>query len=221
MPEYNKFNRNISIFRKYPLAIKSDMMNLMYRKSDNKNIRKRFRDDLEDNEMVYFILQNKFGIKDDLEDIIDFFFIEPMDNIYSKILESDEEWNNFRLFMLEFYGLSKESESGDDEVRKFAKLKRFLDEKKGRAITFEVMYTFVMQWYKPWEIEKLTIYQFNKFFGRMVKLENHRTTRLYKTVDSKGDIDVVNYLAPNEEEREANFLNLSDIDLESKTEKHI
>lgn len=222
MDEWDEMMGYISLLKKYPEAIKQDLFELAIKKIENRKNLKRFRDELNDNNMVYFILQDKYSLGKRVYEMLDFLFIETHEYIESIIFESDESWNEFRLYLLDFYGWNQESESGDETVRHFQKLSRYLDEQKGRTISYETMYTIVMEWYTPEEIDKLTLYQFKKFFDRMVKKESHRTTALFKTVDAKGDYEVVNYLESNSKEREISFLNITGKDVgNNKIEKKI
>ena len=216
MSEWDTMMECISLLNKYPDAIKNDLLQLMIKGTNNKKILKRFRDNLMEHDVVYFMLQDKFKLGTKINSIIDFLFIEKSEYISSIIFESDESWNEFRLYILDFYGWNQESESGDEEVKRFQDLKKYLDKEKGRQISYEVMYTVVMEWYSPEQINNLTIYQFRKFFDRMVKKESHRTTALFKTVDSTGDYEVVNYLESEEKERKISFLNITGSDVGDK-----
>jgi len=223
MNEWDKMMEYISLLRKYPDAIKQDLFELKLQHESNKNILKRFREDLNKHDAVHFILQDKFKVGKRVREMIDFFFIETNEYLDGIIFDSDNSWNEFRLYMLDFYGWGSDSESGDETVRHFQKLKSYLDNVKGRAISFETMYTVVMEWYNPKDINELTVYQFKQFFNRMVKKESHRTTALFKTVDSKGDLEVVNYLESDIKERKISFLDISgsDVGKDNKTEKSI
>lgn len=216
MADWDEMMRCISLLRKYPSAIKSDLLRLVLNATDNKKILKRFRDDLFEKDVVYFMLQDKFKLGSNVQEIIDLLFLETVDSFDSMVFDSDESWNKFRLYILDFYGWGTDSESGDEEVKRFQDLKRYLDKEKGREITYETMYTVVMEWYTPEQINDLTIYQFKKFFDRMVKKESHRTTALFKTVDASGDYEVVNYLESGEKEKKISFLNIAGSDVGDK-----
>jgi len=219
MDEYDEFSKHINIFKQYPLKIKTDLMNLLRINSDNNELIQEFGNELSNNELVYFIKNNTFGLLDDIKNIINFFFIESSKDFYDTILKSDNNWNEFRFFMLDIFDLSRDSKSSDETIQMYDMFRDILNEKKGKTITYKTMYTVVMREYSPKQINNLTIIQFKSLFNLMVKLENHRTTRLYKTVSN--DVEVVNWLSDDSIKRKKQLINLEDLNFDDENKAEI
>lgn len=191
--EYEKFIPYISFLKKYPRTIKSILFNMKVNETDDYEKRGSYKNDLDNNDLVYFIIKNDYGLKDSLNDMLNFIMDDYDSSIYTTILESDDSWDEFRKFILSFNGIIVEDESDDPEIRKFDEYSRALKEAKGQTVDFESIYTSILvrTGMDTNQINNLTIYQFYSIFKRIGAFFNYETSTLYKTVDSKGTINVI------------------------------
>lgn len=191
--EYEEFIPYISLLKKIPATLKSILFKMVVDSTDDYDKRAIYKDQIDNNDIVYFMKRNDFGLRDSVDELLDFIMESYDEEVYTIIFNSDEDWDEFRRFILDFNGITVQEESDDAEIQKFDAYSQALKEAKGEAINFESIYTsiIVKTGMIPEQINKLTIYQFYSIFRRIGAFFNYETTTLYKTIDTSGKIKVV------------------------------
>jgi len=196
--DYPKITSHLALLKKSCQKIKINILNIFMSGTDNKDAIKEFRQELKDNELVYFIRENVLGLKNDIYEIIDYMFEEYDEDLIDVIFSSDAEWDKFRKFILKLNGFTINPE--DERVKPKSQLElmfdlaeKVMEEKKGNVTDFHAMYTSILveTGMTPDEINNLTINQFFSVFRRIGKFKRYETTTLFKTVDSSGKIKII------------------------------
>jgi hypothetical protein len=152
------------------------------------------KEDLENNTLFRCIQTNVFKLKDAYGEI----FKELMPNDYSddffyKNVTSQVEFDELRRLILSFNRIEYREKNPNPEIERGFKMKEWLASKKGNVITFDSMYTSLCVNSKPHDINDYTLSQFYGSFKRLEMFKLYDTTTLYKTVDSKDKVKVVEW----------------------------
>lgn len=190
--EYEEFMQYITLLKKDYKVLKSSLFSLSIQHYDNPDDRKKFKNMLDNNDAGDYIRNNIFGLKQSINNLLDFIMLENKDDIIEYISQSNDTWDEFRNFVLEFNGINTKDDTADKEMQKFDQYRRALNKAKGQAIDFESMYTSLIVGANltPEQINHLTVYQFNRIFSRLSAFKNYDTSVLFKTVDTSGDIEI-------------------------------
>ena len=106
-------------------------------------------------------------------------------------ISTKEEYDDLVLLIKWVHGLPVEMENPNPVIAKLDKVKKTVMS-GGQDINFDTMYStvWIATGNKP---DDMTLYQFQELFHRFSMIKQYETSTLFKTVDSKGTIDVMNW----------------------------
>lgn len=232
--QYPKIAKYLPLLKSSTNKTKSNLLQLMIRNYDNKEQREQFENLIKSEDLVFFIRNNTFQIKQNIDELLDIIFEKRHKKLEDVIFNSDEEWNVFRKKVLDINGFSvddnEEEREKSDLERLFDTAEEVINEKKGLATDFDAMYTSILveTGMQPKEINNLTINQFFTIFRRIGKFKQYETARLFKTVDASGKIKIIPWSTIDKHNKEnedklvkltslASKLNIGGVDLKNKT----
>ncbi len=121
-------------------------------------------------------------------------FIEDYDkeNFVHKFTDVSE-FESFRRLVLRYNGIIVEEPNPNPQIRQFQMFKKKMNESRGSVIDFETVFTSLVVGcgMSVTEVNELTLYAFYSIFSRLQLFQQHDDTVLFKTVDAKGDIEVI------------------------------
>ena len=215
--EYDKLNDYQVILNSYEKALKIYLFNILKSQTDNVDIINRFGKELSENNICYFIWQNKFGILDKMKELLKLIMIDYDNNILPIILESVESLSRFQTYVYEFNGFyNQQKKSGNTVVDNYQQLESELNSSKGKVVTFEDMYVVVLLFKSEEEINNMTIYRFKRLFSTILKKHNDVILNIFNSQGAKIDID--NWFNKTEQS-DSKWIGLGDIDFKEKSEK--
>lgn len=104
------------------------------------------------------------------------------------LIETDEELEYYRNLIKKINCINIEKPNPNLEIERFNRFRRFLQSKKGEAITFEAIYTSV--WaavgQKP---NDMYIYELYALFNRIAQFKQYDTTTLFATISGEVKIE--------------------------------
>lgn len=190
----------------YPLLTSTDnkMKGILFKNSrrmiSSEEVLKDVMKRLKNNDYITLVHENFNGIKQAYLDLFDFLLIDFKEEDLYKIMKDTDTWFENRKTLALFNGLPLEDTSGNEEIARFQRMKRAMNEVKGNSVNFESIYTSVMTYtgYTDKQINKMTLYSFYAVFHRMSQFKSHEVSALFKTVDYSGNIDIQSWYEPKD-----------------------
>lgn len=194
--EYPSIEGGIGVLKMADWEVRST---LKKRIKDNP-IAKEMVDDLQKLPMYQCVQNNIMGLRDTFNNIFSKFIIDYDQSKFLFKFKSQQDFDDFRMLILDYNGIDYIVWEKNPELRYFQKLKLYYNNATGKTVNFDSMFTsLVATGHKPHDINDFTLNQFYSSFKRLQFFKAHDTTTLYKTVDSKNKIDVVEWFAPSKE----------------------
>jgi len=148
-------------------------------------------------EMSYLscIQSNVYGLRKLYDDLLKLFIYDYEENKTIYKITNQDEFDDLRKLILEYNAIPYKKKSQNSEIEKFNLMKEWMDRKKNGTIDFDSIYTSVAKEFglKPHDINDLTLLQFFRYFKRIEIFKNYETSTLFKTVDSKDQIKIINW----------------------------
>jgi len=156
------------------------------------------KSDFKRNEFITNIRNNVCGIRDEYLKIFKIFIIGFEDKFFWEI--NTNEFNNLRKLVLDFNDIFLYEANPNPEIERYNRMKSYMAFKKGKLLVFDTIFTTLMSGigggHSVDDINNMTIRQFHSLYKRIEFIKAYDTTTLYKTVDTKGDIEIVGWDMP-------------------------
>jgi len=169
--------------------------------------------DLENNELIVCIRLNLFGLKDNYLRVFSMFIDNFEEISFWKMTQT--EFDNLRKLILKFNKIHLYEANPNSRIERYNRINSYIAFKKSRMLEFDTMFSALMIGIgggkTPDEINNLTLRQFNSAYDRITLVKGYETTTLYKTVDSKDSVKIVDWDASfravkGDEEKEYNSI---------------
>jgi hypothetical protein len=110
---------------------------------------------------------------------------------------TQSQFDNLRRMMLDFNNIQYHEKNPNPRIEQFNRIKPFIASRTGGVIEFDTVFTTLMTkeggGHLPSDINNLTIRQYYLAFKRVEFNKAHDTTILFKTVDSKDGVKIVDW----------------------------
>lgn len=193
-----------------------EIKSIILKEIDNDENYTHIRNQLNEKTLIQCIQKNIYGLRDVYNGIFKEVFLDfdEKNMIYS--ITSDEEFLELKSKILQFNGIKPKKKSKNPEIEKYNKMREFLMKSKNGDVDFSAMYTSMIAFcgLKPHDINDFSLHQFFEVFKRLEMGKAFDTTTLFKTVDSKDKIKIINWYQSTLIEKESNgqiFNSLDDL----------
>lgn len=205
--EYPVMATDISILKMADWELKS-----LLKKQINGNVlADSVMSDLSTLPLYQCIQNNVFGLKNKYSDIFSKIVVDYDDKFLYKF-KSQDDFDNFRMMILDYNGIDYIVWQKNPELRYYQKLELYFNKATGKSVDFDAMFTSLMAiGHKPHDINDFTLKQFYSAFKRLQYFKAHDVTTLFKTVDSKNKIEIVEWFASSKEKDASNDKLVDDI----------
>jgi len=191
-----------------------EIKNQILKSVETKEIRDKIKSDFDNNSFITCVRNNVCGLRNEYIRIFSMF----IDDFEKKFIWtiSQEEFDRIRKLILELNNITHQEKNPNEEIERFNKMKNFMNRAKGGVLEFDTIYSTLMTkeggGLLPSEINSLTMRQFYLAFKRVEFNKAHDVTTLFKTVDSKDTIKIVDWnQSSREEEQVIEFDSLDDL----------
>lgn len=211
--DYFKYIGEIDFIKKQDWEVKNQVL-IELRKADEDTF-KLVKEDFDKNNFMTCIRNNVAGLRDQYNRVFSVFIHNfNSDRFYWTLTKS--ELDDLRKLILDFNHIQYYEKNPNPEIEKFNRLSRNHASVKSGTIDFDTVFSTLMTkeggGYLPSQINNLTIRQFYLAFKRVEYNKANEMTILFKTVDAKGDIEIVDWNRSFREAEEDNtFENLDDM----------
>lgn len=172
------------------------------------------KDDFDKFDFMTCVRNNVMGLRTEYTKT----FSSLIDNFNEKSLWTMgfSDWNKLRRLILDFNDVYYREANPNPKIERYNKMKDYMNSQKGSTIEFDAMYSLLMTkeggGHQPSEINEWTYRQFSSAFKRIQFTKAHEVTTLFKTVDTKDSIDIVEYYKTfREEETEVLYGSVDEI----------
>ena len=127
---------------------------------------------------------------------------------------TQSEFDDFRKLILSFNGVEFVEANPNPEIQKFNIMKSIINRSKGSQVTFYSIVTSVavVGGFRPHDIVDFTLFQLYAYFKRIEFFKMYDTTTLYKTVDAKDSIKIIDWFkSAKDKEEEKLYDDVSDL----------
>jgi len=163
---------------------------------------KELIEDFQNEEFINILRYNILGVRDRYNNIFKKFVINFDEKCYWKM--TSREFKEFRKLILDYNAINYYERNPNPEIEKFNLIKFYIAQKKGQNITFDIIYTTLMSGlgggHSGEHINNMTTRQFYHLFKRIEFIRMNEITTLYKTVDTKDAIKVIEWSSPIEKD---------------------
>lgn len=175
-------------------------------------------EDLTSKPLIECIQTNTRGLREKYSDILSKLMIGFEGGKFFERFTSQKEWDDFRKMILDYNGISYIDWNPNPKIRYFQRLEIFYNQRTGKSVDFDAIYTsLITVGHKPHDINDFTLYQFYQAFHRLQAFKMYDTTTLYKTVDSKGTIEVIDWFKSSREKKEEkSYVSMDDLKKEKE-----
>jgi hypothetical protein len=150
--------------------------------------------DLSTKPLINCIQLNTAGLRTKYGEVFSKFMIDYEGDKFFERFKTQSDFDSFRNAVLDFNGIDRVEWNPNPELRRFQRLEQHFNKMSGRSVDFDAMFTSLMAiGHKPHDINDFTLYQFNSAFKRLQMFKMYDTTTLYKTVDAKGRIEIIEW----------------------------
>lgn len=159
--------------------------------------------DLKSNGFLVCVQNNVFQLRSQYLEIFNIFVDDFEDKYLWEMGQDEFDW--FRKLILAFNGVEYTEANPNPEIQKFNIMKSIISRSKGSQVTFDAIVSSVGVGcgLKPHDIADFSLYQLYAYFKRLEFFKMYDTTTLYKTVDSKDSIKVIDWFKSAREKEEA------------------
>ena len=189
--EYPKTSRWIEFLKLEPWEVKK----LVTERAKGELIEDDIISDLEDNSLLACIQTNVAQLKSVYGEILsELMPYDYSEDFFYKNVTTQSEFDDLRKLILQFNSIQVREKSQDKEVERYNVLRELMNKAKGKSIDFEAQYTCLCAiGHKPHDINDFTLSQFFGTFKRIELFKLYDTTTLYKTVDSKDKVEIIEW----------------------------
>jgi hypothetical protein len=148
------------------------------------------------------IQNNLLGLRDKYNSIFSKIILdfEPSKFLYR--FKSQEDFDTFRLLILDYNGIDYVVWKKNKELRYHQKLEMMYNQATGKAVDFDAMFTSLTAiGHKPHDINDFTLSQFYSTFKRIQFFKAHETSTLFKTVDSKNKVEIIEWFTSSKSDK--------------------
>ena len=166
------------------------------------------KEQLNDSSFLVCIQNNVFKLRDHYSQIFEL-FVEDFDPKFFHTVSDQEQFDNLRKLILSYNGIEFVETNPNPEIQRFNRMKLLINKSKGAHIDFDSMYTSICVGLcmKPHDVNDLTMYQFYALFNRLQFFKSYDTSTLYKTVDAKDKVKVIEWFKSTKEKEEETLYN--------------
>lgn len=189
--EYPNLISKLSVLSMEPWEVKATILKEIKNDESYSHIRKQ----INEKSFIECVQKNVYGLRDVYNDIFKCVFSEFNEKSMIFKIKDDEEFDKVRKKILEFNGIKVRKKSKNPEIEKFNKMKDLLKKSKNGDVDFDAMYTSLIAFcgLKPHDINDFSLIQFFNTFKRLELGKAYDTTTLFKTVDSKDKVEIINW----------------------------
>ena len=179
-----------------------EISNTIIREVKGTKVEELITKDLRENNFLTCIQNNVFQLRSQYLEIFNIFVDDFEDRYLWEMTQ--EDFDSFRKLILAFNGIEFIEKNQNPEIQKFNIMKNIIGKSKGSEITFDAVVSSVGVGcgLKPHDIVDFSIYQLYSYFKRLEFFKMYDTTTLYKTVDSKDSIKVIDWFKSAREKEE-------------------
>lgn len=170
------------------------------------------KSDLKNNSFLTCVQNNVFQLRNQYLEIFNIFVDDFEDKYLWQMTQS--EFDDFRKLILAFNGVEFVEANPNPEIQKFNVMKSIINRSKGSQVTFDSIVTSVAVGggFRPHDIVDFTLYQLHAYFKRIEFFKMYDTTTLYKTVDAKDSIKIIDWFkSAKDKEEEKLYGDVSDL----------
>lgn len=193
--DYFKYIGEIDFIKKQSWEIKKEILKGLIRTDEE--MFHIVRKDFERASFMTCLKNNVAGLRDAYNKVFSIFIhdFNPDGRFYWSLNESD--FDTLRKLILDFNHIPYHEKNPNEEIEKFNRIKTHIASVKGGLIEFDTIYSTLMTkeggGLSPDEINNLTMRQFFLAFHRIEYIKGNEMTILFKTVDSKGELEVIDW----------------------------
>ena len=187
-----------------------EVKNLILKEIKGSVIENIVKDSFSRDSFLICVQNNVYRLRDQYVKILET-FIEDFDPKYFVSI-TQTEFDELRKIILSYNGIEFMETNPNPEIQRFNFMKSKINKSKGGQIDFEAIYTSLCIGcgLKPHDINDITLYQFYAMFKRLELFKSYDTTTLYKTVDAKDKIKIVEWFKSTKEKEEDAFFDSTD-----------
>ena len=193
--EYNKYSMEIGFLKLQSWELEKLLIEEY--KSDEVKV-EMLKSDFKNNEFITNLKNNVCGIRIEYAKVLSIFIDGFDEKMFYKM--NNLEFDNLRKLILEFNDIFLYEANPNPEIERYNRMKSYMAFKKGKLLVFDTIFTTLMSGigggHSVDDINNMTIRQFHSLYKRVEFIKAYDTTTLYKTVDSKGDIEVISWDSP-------------------------
>lgn len=150
-------------------------------------------EDLDNNTMLECIKQNLIGLRDKYNAIFEKIVID-FDDKFIFQFTSQEKFDEFRKQILAYNRINYIEWNPNPLLRKYQKMDLFAKKTLSGSVDFDAIYTSLMcVGHSPHNINDYSLAQFYGAFTRLQYFKQYDTSTLFKTVDSSGKTEIVEW----------------------------
>ena len=189
--EYPKVSRWIEFLKMSDWEIK----NLIRKQFKGSLMQELIYEDLSNNTLLYCIQTNVAQLKTAYGEI--FQELMPYDyseDFFYKNVTTQVEFDDLRETILNYNRIEVRKKNPNPEIEYYNMIKDLMNRKKGKSIDFDAQFSCLCAiGHKPHDINDFTLSQFFATFKRIELFKLYDTTTLYKTVDSKDKVQIIEW----------------------------
>jgi hypothetical protein len=184
-----------------------EVSNFILRAVKGSVIEESVKQDLTRSTFLSAVQNNVYRLRNQYLEIFNI-FVDDFDDKYLYSM-TQQEFDDFRRLILSFNGVNYIEANPNPKIQRFNIMKMIISKSRGSAIDFDTIHSSlgVGCGYKPHDINDFTLYQFYLYFKRLELFKMHDVTTLYKTVDAKDSIKVIDWFKSTRETEEEEFYN--------------
>lgn len=212
--DYYKYILEFDLLKKQGWEVKNELFKQLRANGDEElfNIIKK---DLDNNNFITCIRNNVGGLRD-LYNKSFSIFVHDFDEKKFYWSISQNEFDDFRRLILDFNHIPYHEKNPNPEIERGNRRKQIINAVKGGMIEFDTVFSTLMTkeggGYLPEQINNLTIRQFYLGFNRIEFNKANEMTVLFKTVDAKDKIEIIDWNKSfREKEDEMIYSSIEDI----------
>lgn len=196
--EYPIYSQQIEFLKLQGWEIKSNIIRVVKDTMVEESVTR----DLKGNGFLTCVQNNVFQLRSQYLEIFHIFVDDFEDKYLWEMTQDEFDW--FRRLILAFNGVEYAETNPNPEIQKFNIMKSIINRSKGAQITFDAIVSSIGVGcgLKPHDIADFSLYQLYAYFKRLEFFKMYDTTTLYKTVDSKDSIKVIDWFKSAREKEE-------------------
>lgn len=188
--EYASMAMDLQMIKSEDWEIKS----LVKKFAKDTPIKDKVYDKIDNNSLIECIQENVYGLRDRYNNIFKKIVIDFDEKKFLYQFSSQQEFDDFRKLILKFNQIPYIEWNPNPELRYFQRLELFFKKNNSKSIDFNAMYSSLMYvGHSPHNINDYTLSQFYSLFKRIELFKGYDTSTLYKTVDSSGKTEIVEW----------------------------